>query len=145
MPMEERILIADHHPDNGKMLADYFRSIGYKAIWRRTAQALLEQAIFFQPHVIILELRLTFDAGFNLISDLKQITYPQGSHIICISANTDQRLIDHAKASGASAFLAKPFTNAALKAQIDRLTFDIPSPSTFKRPAKEYHFAYKWF
>jgi DNA-binding response OmpR family regulator len=105
-----RILIFECHPDNGRFLADYFRSLDYQAIWTEKGDQALEHCRYFQPNIIILDLRVTGIGSAPLLESLKHLPNYSQIAVICISAEFHQQQVDWVKSSGAT-FLAKPFSN----------------------------------
>ncbi len=118
---DKKILIVEDHPDNGRFLADYFRSNGYEVAWAREAAAALAHCASFRPSVIIAENRVIGQNGETVLELTRANPAFAAIAVICIAVDPMQRQIDRAKALGASAFLAKPCSNDALARLVAKL------------------------
>lgn len=120
--VDKKIVIIENHPDNGRIMANYFISLGYQAALATNIEEAIPLCRIVKPGVIVAELRITNKEGLNIMEVMQHQRELRHIPVICISTETSQRLIDRAKALGAYAFIAKPVSNEMLARVIENIT-----------------------
>ncbi|MDE1920246.1 MAG: response regulator [Candidatus Omnitrophica bacterium] len=75
----------------------------------------------FKPDLVILDIKMPGLNGYEVCSKIRGNPENKDVKILLISGITDQAELEQAKVSQADDYLAKPFSNAALKVKIDAL------------------------
>jgi len=117
------ILVVDDEPEMVALVSDALRGIrpapkleaafdGYEGMLKVGT---------FRPHLLVLDLRMPGLDGFEVCRRIKADPATGGTKILAITAYPENSARERALQSGADAFLAKPFTLKALKAEVRRL------------------------
>ena len=104
-----RVLILENNRSNRILFADYLEQCGYQVFPLADEQKVLESLAEFEPHVLILNLKMPFLDGFSVIKQLR--SHPQWAHPLAILVVSGYSLVsDKQKAYrlGANAYLTKP-------------------------------------
>lgn len=110
-----RILLIEDNDPNRQLLDDYLNYCGYKVLSLAEGSEFFTAIAQFQPHVILLDLKLPDIDGYTLLQELQQ--YPDAAQVpvIVVSAfafHTDQQ---RAMSLGAKRYLVKPVSLNQLK------------------------------
>jgi CheY-like chemotaxis protein len=110
-----RILLIEDNDPNRQLLDDYLNYCGYKVLSLAEGSEFFTAIAQFQPHVILLDLKLPDIDGYTLLQELQQ--YPDAARVpvIVVSAfafHTDQQ---RAMSLGAKRYLVKPVSLNQLK------------------------------
>lgn len=87
----------------------------------------LQEFVFFQPHIVLLDIGLPFFDGYHWCGEIRKIS---NVPIIFISSASDNMNIVMAVNMGADDFIAKPFDQSVLMAKVQailRRTYDFSS------------------
>ena len=108
MPQALRILVVDDSPPMRIVLRDYLEKAGHVVVAEvdNQEQALKEYAAH-TPDLVTLDLALVVGNGLGVLNALREVD-PK-ARVLVISGNSQQKLLDRVKASGAGAILHKPF------------------------------------
>ncbi len=81
---------------------------GYEVAYAKNGREGVEKTIEWQPHVVLMDLRMPIMDGYEAINQIK--THPQTEHIpiFVISAWSSKKERTQAKLAGADAFFVKP-------------------------------------
>lgn len=113
-----KILIVDDSPVTRSMLRDMFEIIGHEvAAEAENLASAVEGFRTHRPDLTTLDLSLVGETGLDVLQALRAID--PAARMMIVSGNAQKRVLDAARAGGASGFLAKPFNmddlTAALK------------------------------
>lgn len=122
-----RILLVEDHSINRELLSEYLKLTGYEVLSLENGSTFFEAIEQFQPHVILLDLKLPGVDGYTLLEQIKQNSEWQNIPVIVVSAfafNTDQqRALD----LGACKYLVKPVHLNTLQEAIQEELKDLAS------------------
>lgn len=107
-PENCRALVVEDDPILGQLLKDLLLFSGYEVQLVATGQAALQQWQRWQPHIILVDLRLPDLDGCDVIRQIRQ-TDRSPTTIVGISAYGLKQSRDSAIAAGCDDFVAKPF------------------------------------
>jgi excisionase family DNA binding protein len=118
-----RILVVDDEPEMVALVSEALRGLrpapkldaafdGYEGILKVGT---------FRPHLLVLDLRMPGLDGFAVCSRIKAGLATRATRILVITAYPEDSARERALESGADAFLTKPFTLKALRAQVKGL------------------------
>lgn len=118
-----RILVVDDEPEMVALVSEALRDLqpapkldaaldGYEGILKVGT---------FRPHLLVLDIRMPGLDGFAVCSRIKTDPATRATRILIITAYPEDSARERALESGADAFLAKPFTIEALRAQVKEL------------------------
>ncbi len=123
MPSSEtgRVLILENDYSNRVLFADYLEHCGYKVCTLSDGQKILENLQYFQPDVLILNLRMPVVDGFTIIEQLRHQLQWQQLAILVVSGYTLAADQQKAFQLGANAYLTKPVLPSDLSTTVARL------------------------
>ena len=110
------VLIVEDDPHSTELLSGYLQRRGYQVVAATTGEEALVHMRVKHPKVVILDILLPGMDGLLVLKRLKALD--PSITVIVSSGLDDTKLIDEAKASGAAAYLVKPFDLAKLEATI---------------------------
>ena len=114
-----RILLVEDNGVNRQMLYDYLVHCGYHVFGLAGGSGFFQALADFQPHLILLDLKLPDVDGYTLLQQMQQKDDLRHLPVIVVSAfafRTDQQ---RALSLGASRYLVKPVNITDLKQAID--------------------------
>lgn len=117
------ILVVDDEPEVVALVSDALRALrpapkletaldGYEGILKAGA---------FRPDLLVLDLRMPGLDGLKVCRHIKGASATRSTKILAITAYPEEFTKEEALQAGADAFLTKPFTIGALRAQVKRL------------------------
>jgi CheY-like chemotaxis protein len=104
---EARILVVEHDPDLGQVIAEIFRREGILVRVTHTRQAALDDCLTFQPHMIVLDIGMPNGDGFNVVDWLRQHEDLNRAPLVAYSAHGLTQAERMQLVLGLSHFLAK--------------------------------------
>ena len=107
--MDIRILIADDHDDNRKILCQLLSSVGYEVREAQDGMQCIEIFKQWAPQVILMDIRMPIMDGLEATQLIKALPNGKETHIIAITASVMDEQRQQARISGVDEFLAKPF------------------------------------
>lgn len=114
--MRQALTIEDSLVD-AEQVARYLQNLEIINRSLSTAQDALEQAAYIQPDVIILNLHLPDNSGWQVLAELKTDERTHSIPVIIMSVEEDRA---KAFSLGAAGYLVKPFTAADLRMELER-------------------------
>jgi len=130
MRIKARVLITDDDAGIRDLLRDQLEAAGFETKVARDGHEALDRIASFRPDAMVLDLSMPGLDGFGVLQSLQDqaIRLP----VLVLTARHDASDVRKAVSLGARDYLAKPFTEAQLKARIARLlrTPIRPSPTT---------------
>ncbi len=103
-----RILLVEDNEPNRRLLGDYLKHIGYDVLSMADGSQFFDAIAQFQPHVVLLDLKLPDVDGYSLLWQLKQTPHLRQLPVIVVSAfafEVDKR---RAIELGAFKYIVKP-------------------------------------
>ncbi|HEY9749255.1 MAG TPA: response regulator [Allocoleopsis sp.] len=119
-----RILLIEDNESNRQLLSDYLNYCGYNVLSLAEGAGFFAAIAQFQPHIVLLDLKLPDIDGYALLEELQQRAEGLRVPVIVVSAfafQSDQR---RALSLGARRYLVKPVNLNQLKQAIhDELSY----------------------
>lgn len=112
-----RVLIVDDELFVGELLKEYLSIKGYEAVAVSNGEDALSVSKQFQPHIVILDIRMPGMSGMEVLKNIKARNKATG--VIMLSAYGDTETVDEALRLGADHYLQKPMN---LKFLVETLT-----------------------
>lgn len=112
-----RALVVDDEPAMARAIERVLRQAGYETALAAGGFEAGAMLFSFQPHVMTLDLRMPGMDGIEVLQFLRRTPPPVPLKVVVVSADSEERL-QQARALGAHAVLAKPFSNEALLAAL---------------------------
>lgn len=130
MRTKARVLITDDDAGIRDLLRDQLEAAGFETKVARDGHEALDRIASFRPDAMVLDLSMPGLDGFGVLKSLQDqaVRLP----VLVLTARHDASDVRKAVSLGARDYLAKPFTEAQLKARIARLlrTPIRPSPTS---------------
>ncbi len=118
------------HVEDTEVIRDTISSLleanGYQVALAKNGQEGIDLVQSWQPHVILMDLRMPVMDGYNAIETLKTNVATKHIPIIVISAWSGNRERTQAKLAGADEFLPKPPDLGRLMQAIETLVVESP-------------------
>lgn len=105
----QRILVVDDRVENRAILVNMLQPLGFEVKEASDGQECLEKFIQFQPHVILIDVRMPVMDGLEAMRQLRQMPGGQELVLIAISASAFEHDREASQQAGADDFLPKPF------------------------------------
>jgi two-component system cell cycle response regulator DivK len=119
--MTKRILLVEDHEDNRRIVRDLVASVGFELIEGVTGEDGIRLAETERPDLILMDIQMPLVDGYEATRRIK--ANPALAHIPIIVVTSYALSGDEAKAraAGADAYVAKPFSPRQLLAKIKEL------------------------
>jgi CheY-like chemotaxis protein len=122
--MTPKILVVDDEPDMVITCVRLLKAMGYRCLTARTGPEAIHLVNAEHPDVVVTDLNLSVGDGFEISRHVRR-SLPQ-TPVIVLTAYHTPDTVGAAYASGATGYLAKPFSTADFKAAIQRALGLIP-------------------
>jgi len=109
------VLVVDDNPDIARLFSRFLRGAGFRLVQARNASAAFEMATSLRPDVIILDLLMPIQDGWDVFQLLRHDSATAAIPIIACSIVPEVEL---AISLGANGILTKPVTPEALRAAL---------------------------
>ena len=116
--MKQKILVIEDDPTIQTQLKNLLSYNGYEVEAVTDFSKVMEQLKAFAPHLILLDIKLPGNSGFEICSQIR--TFSQIPIIFVTSSNTDMDELNSILLGG-DAFITKPYNTAILLAKIASL------------------------
>lgn len=113
-----RILIIDDDPDHIAMVKLILRQADYDVCGAPDHRAAVEKCIEIKPDLILLDVMMPGQDGFQIFQRLRQVTR---APIIFISAAPRTESLSHALEMGGEDFISKPFHHSEITARVKKV------------------------
>lgn len=124
--MSHRALIVDDDHAIARLASIWLNSAGFETRLAYDGESALITARAWQPDVVLLDIRMPGIDGFEVFAMMKDDPMLAGIPVIYLSANAQESARREAMASGAAAFIAKPFEPGEVLRAVRR---ELASPS----------------
>ena len=118
LTLNSRILIVEDNEVNRCLLRDYLCYLGYQVFTIGEGSTFFEAIAHFQPHLILLDLKLPGIDGYTLLQQLQQQLDWQEVPVIVVSAYAFRADRERAISLGAKRYFVKPVNLAQLRQAI---------------------------
>ena len=118
--MTSKVLIVDDEPNIVTSLEFLMRRRGYETRVAADGDLALEEAERFQPDLVLLDVMLPRQDGFEVCQRLRA-TGRSDLKIVMLTAKGRETEIAKGMAMGADAYVTKPFSTRELVAQVEQL------------------------
>ncbi|MEM7727499.1 MAG: response regulator [Cyanobacteria bacterium P01_A01_bin.45] len=115
------LLVVDDNPDLRSYVSDILKASGYRVITARNGSEGFNVAKEFVPHLIITDLMMPVVTGIQMIEMIRQEIRLRGVPIVLLTAKVDDETRIEGTEHGADAYLAKPFNDRELLAEVKNL------------------------
>ena len=113
-----RILLVEDNDSNRQLLDDYLNYCGYRVLSLADGSGFFAAIAQFQPHVVLLDLKLPDIDGYKLLEELQNQPAKAQVPVIVVSAFAFQADQQRAMNLGARRYLVKPVNLNLLKQAI---------------------------
>lgn len=115
------ILVVDDNPDLRTYVSDILRRSGYQVYTARNGYEGFSKAQELAPNLIITDLMMPLVTGVEMIQMIRAEAKLKGTPIILLTAKVDEETRIESTENGADAYLAKPFNDRELLAEVRNL------------------------
>ena len=115
------ILVVDDNPDLRTYVSNILHSCGYQVHMACNGAEGFRMAQTKSPNLIVTDLMMPQVSGLQMICLIRKDDLLKGIPIILLTAKTDEETRIHGTEHGADAYLAKPFNDRELKAEVRNL------------------------
>ncbi|BAZ30091.1 multi-sensor hybrid histidine kinase [Cylindrospermum sp. NIES-4074] len=115
------ILVVDDNPDLRSYVADILRRSGYQVQTARNGYEGYGRATDISPSLIVTDLMMPLVTGLEMIRMIRGEESLRGTPIILLTAKVDEETRIESTEHGADAYLAKPFNDRELLAEVRNL------------------------
>lgn len=120
-PSTIRILIADDTSSSRELLRSILESSGYEVDEAEDGEQVLERAVSFLPHLIILDLKMPKLDGCSTARALRKISAFENIPIVALAAALPEVIPEQMTQAGITRCLVKPIGPARLRACVASL------------------------
>ncbi|HEY9799817.1 MAG TPA: response regulator, partial [Leptolyngbyaceae cyanobacterium] len=121
IPNPHSILVVDDNPDLRTYVSDILRRSGYQVYTARNGFEGFAKAEELAPNLIITDLMMPMVTGVEMIRMIRAEAKLKGTPIILLTAKVDEETRIESTENGADAYLAKPFNDRELLAEVRNL------------------------
>jgi len=120
-----RILLVEDHEVNRRLLSDYLSYLGYQVLCLAEGSTFFEAMSHFQPHLVLLDLKLPGIDGYTLLQQIQQKPDWQEVPVIVVSAYAFKADQQRALNLGAKRYFVKPVNLSYLRLAIQEELRDL--------------------
>ncbi len=118
------VLVVDDAPDTRLILRKILENSGLIVTEVGTISDALDAVKSWTPHLILLDLSLGDESGFEILSARKHDPALQNVPVIVVSGSNDRETVSRAIVAGAAEYLIKPFVASRLNQKIRKVLRD---------------------
>jgi len=107
-PVRRRVLVVDDHAPSAEMVAEILTLEGYEVRIAHSASEAIDQAQRFSPLVVILDIGLPDEDGFEVARKIKSRSELQQIRLIALSGYGQSQYPRRAREAGFERYLVKP-------------------------------------
>ena len=119
--MAKKVLIADDEPNIVTSLEFLMEQKGYEIKIARTGDEVLDYVKAFEPDLILIDVMMPLQSGFEVCQTIRENPAWQHIKIIMLTAKGRDSEVAKGLALGADAYITKPFSTKDLVALVDRI------------------------
>lgn len=117
----QKILIADDMAASRELICSVLEGPGYQILEAVDGPEALNIARAERPAVIILDVQMPKMDGYEVLAEIRQDSALAGTPVIALTANAMQGEHERALKAGFTAYVTKPVSISALRAEVSRL------------------------
>ncbi len=121
MQNDPLILVADDYEDSREMVVELLRVHGCRVASASNGVEALERAQWFQPALVVLDLRLPVLNGWEVVDGLRASPRTQEIPVLVLTGYDDGDVRERARQMPCQGFLLKTCGPAALVAEVRRI------------------------
>ena len=125
--MTHKILIADDEPNIVISLEYLLQREGYAVLVARDGQEALDTIARERPALVLLEVRMPHQTGFEVCQAVRAGEALQGTKILMLTAKGRETDLAKGLALGANAYMTKPFSTRELVQKVAELLGEAPA------------------
>ncbi len=114
-----KILIVEDNPDNMKLFSAVLRVRGHTVVGLPGGEGLLETVETEAPQLLLLDIQLPGEDGFQLLAKLKAARGTSGPPVVALTAHAMSGDRERALAAGFAGYLTKPIDVATFSASVE--------------------------
>jgi len=118
--MPDKILIVDDEQDILRIVAYSLKKWGYDVIMATNGQEGLDKIASENPDLILLDAGMPVMNGFQMLEQLRQTPDFRNIPVIMLTAHSDPKDIDKARAYGIFEYVTKPFDPMELREILEK-------------------------
>ena len=111
-----KVLLAEDHPDNRRLIARYLESMGLEVIAVENGEQAVEQCLKEFPDVVLLDIQMPVLDGLKALKLLQECGFTQP--VYALTANAISHEIDSYLQAGFTGYLAKPIDKKVFYTQL---------------------------
>lgn len=119
MPSSAHILLIEDDPAVAQSLQDALGQAGYTITWKNSGATGIQFARDYNPHLIILDVRLPDSLGFDVCRRLRQLSMRQPILMLTVQGGETDRVLG--LEMGADDYVTKPFSLRELLSRVRAL------------------------
>jgi CheY-like chemotaxis protein len=116
---KKTVLVVDDDPEIRKLLQASFLRLGFEVTQAADGRSAIKKLEEVRPTLLCIDLMLPESSGYDVCEHINKTPSLQGLPIMMVSARTMPNDRAQAEELGVRAYLAKPFTQADLKAAVE--------------------------
>jgi two-component system cell cycle response regulator DivK len=116
--MSKRILIVEDQEDNRRIMRDLLKSRGFEVLEAMTGEEGVRQAKTHQPDLILMDVQMPELDGYEATRRIKAAVELRNVPIIVVTSYALSGEEEKARAAGADAYVAKPFSPRELLTKV---------------------------
>lgn len=116
---KKTVLVVDDDPEIRKLLMASFIRLGFEVTQAADGRSAIKKLEESKPTLLCIDLMLPESSGYDVCEHVNKTPSLQGLPIMMVSARTMPNDRAQAEELGVRAYLAKPFTQAELKAAVE--------------------------
>jgi PAS domain S-box-containing protein len=103
-----KILVADDNRENCSVLVNLLTPLGFEVAIALNGQEAVEQAVYYQPDLILMDLSMPIMDGYEATRQIRQNSVTKAVIIFAVSARVFETDIQQSRQAGCNDFIAKP-------------------------------------
>lgn len=119
--MSGRVLLIEDEPNIAEAIRFILSRDGWDVSVEEDGAKALPRVADLRPDLVILDLMLPGMSGLEILSALRSNPATEALRVLMLTAKGQGRDREAAERAGVSAFMAKPFSNAEMRAQVRAL------------------------
>jgi CheY-like chemotaxis protein len=116
-----RVLVVDDYPETSEVICALFQTLGHETRAAGTGRHALAEALAFDPHLALLDIRLPDLSGFELARALRAQPGGHRRHLVALTGWASNDCRRRALEAGCNDFVVKPATATRLRALVATL------------------------
>lgn len=122
--MAKTVLVIEDEPNIIEALSFILSRDGWQVQTHSDGASALDEVARVAPDLVILDVMLPNRSGFDILRDLRAAEPTAGLPVLMLTAKGQKQDRDLAESFAATAFMAKPFANQDMLAEVRRMIGD---------------------